>query len=177
MSNTNMEEPAYQVSVAMQNKTADRANSPNKIEPPYPLPFVSRRSLRRVKDVLPIPRHCHYCSGGVRLASHKEVYGGREYGDWPYIYLCNSCAAYVGLHPNTDLPLGTLANAELRNARKLNKRHFITLSKANDWSRSKAYKWLAGKLGIDISECHWSWFNITQCYEAGTACKDKLEGK
>lgn len=147
-----------------------RANNPETIVPPAPLPHVSRRALQRVRDYMPPPTICRYCGGPVRLINHREIYG-REYSEWPYLYDCRACDAYVGLHPKTDLPLGTLANAELRNARKTHKAKFIALTKKHGWDRKKAYSWLAGKMGIDKSVCHWGWFDADQCLKAGELCE------
>jgi hypothetical protein len=146
-----------------------RADSPTPLTPPPPLPFVSRRALRRVKDTQPIPTQCHYCQGAVSLESNAVVYR-KEYGDWPYLYLCDGCGAYVGLHPGTDLPLGTLADKVLRIARTEGKREFIRFYQANDWDRNKAYHWLARTMAIPRSHCHWGWFNIEQCEQAHALC-------
>jgi hypothetical protein len=153
-----------------------RAFKVDKIEPPHPLPFVSRKALKRVKNPLPAPETCRYCGPNtpVFLGHHDEIYG-RAYGEWPYLYLCENCEAYVGLHPFTDIPLGTLANAELRQARKANKAKFITLQRAKSWSRSRAYQWLADQMGIKVEECHWGWFEIGQCEQAGDICNLELE--
>lgn len=152
-----------------------RAFKADNIDPPFPLPFVSRKALKRVKNPLPTPETCRYCGPNtpVFLGHHDEVYG-RAYGDWPYLYLCESCNAYVGLHPFTDIPLGTLADATLREARKVNKAKFITLQRSKSWSRTRAYSWLAGKMGINVNSCHWGWFEIDQCKKAGKLCDQEL---
>ena len=62
------------------------------------------------------PTICRYCGSPVVFTSNAEIYG-REYGDGK-CYLCRNCKAFVGVHPGTDTPLGTLANAELREWRK-----------------------------------------------------------
>ena len=154
-----------------------RANSENKIEPPYPLPFISRRSLKRVKDRLPVPTACSYCSGEVKLASNEEIYG-REYGDWPYCYMCTACRSHVGLHPKTDIPLGTLADASTREARKRAKAAFqeVTLFRFNR-DRTAAYHWLGGLMKIDPRTCHFGMFTVRQCNQAlGAIQKFKSTG-
>jgi len=151
-----------------------RAYSETKLEAPHPLPFVSRKALRRVKDRLPAPTDCRYCGMDVELVNHSEIYG-REYGDWPYAYLCRCCWAYVGLHPFTDLPLGTLADRFLRSARKAHKRYFLDLQRKNDWSRKEAYRFLASRMGIPVEDCHWGWFEIEDCEKAGAICRAKME--
>ena len=147
-----------------------RATNKDKITPPYPLPYVSRRALRRVKDVAPIPTACPYCQSEPVLTSNAAIYG-REYGDWPYAYLCPCCKAYVGLHPDTDLPLGTLADAELRAARKKAKSNFIRISKRLQLNRTDSYKWLSEATGIPSEKCHFGMFDLEHCQLAYSACK------
>lgn len=151
-----------------------RAFHENKLVPPAPLPHLSRKALKRVKDPLPAPTDCRYCGMDVELVSNAEIYG-REYGDWPYAYLCRCCDAYVGVHPHTDIPLGVLADRFLRSARKAHKRYFLDLQRRANWSRKEAYTFLAGELGIPVSSCHWGWFEIEDCEKAGAICRNKLE--
>ena len=152
----------------------ERAYSDQKLAAPEPLPHVSRSALKRVKDALPAPTKCHYCDGDVCLVGNHEVYG-RNYGDWPYIYLCQDCSAYVGLHPNTDLPLGTLADKKTREARKDGKGKFITLMRKRNMKRDNAYKWLAKRLRISQDKCHWAMFDITTALNARNACLTELK--
>lgn len=151
-----------------------RAENREKIEPPHPLPYVSRRALRRVKDALPPPESCHNCGSMVRLVNNAEIYG-REYGDWPYAYKCISCDSYVGLHPDTDLPLGTLADKATREARKAYKQAFINVQRREGWGRKQAYAWLAMRMGLPVSECHWGMFSVNQAELAGAICIEHME--
>lgn len=64
-------------------------------------------SLRKV--------YCDYCGRETEYVDSKVIYG-KSYGK---IYLCRNCMAYVGVHKGTDKPLGRLANAELRNWKRL----------------------------------------------------------
>lgn len=142
---------------------------------------ICRRAVKRVKNPLPVPTECRYCQGTVRLANNSEVYG-RSYGSWPYLYLCENtqCRAYVGLHPRTDIPLGSLADARLREARKNEKRHFDRLwrpgPQAMFSNRSEAYSWLADKLEIPLAACHWAWFDLARCRKAGQICQQEAAG-
>ncbi|MAC32261.1 MAG: hypothetical protein CME38_01485 [Haliea sp.] len=148
-----------------------RANSKSRIVPPAPLPYVSRRALRRVKDRIDPPSSCPYCDGPVALVENSEIYNGRSYGDWPYAYLCAPCDAYVGLHPHTDLPLGTLANRELRSVRSQAKVAWQAVSRARGWDRSLAYQWLASEMGIPAAECHFGHFNLERALAAREICE------
>lgn len=151
-----------------------RANAPERIAAPAPLPHVSRRALKRVKNPLPVPTICRYCAGSVELVSNSEIYNGRAYGDWPYAYLCSDCKAYVGLHPDTDIPLGTLADAQLRKDRNAAKGAFHRVKEKRGFSRSLAYQWLAGKMAIEVGECHFGWFDHSACAKALAICTEDL---
>lgn len=151
-----------------------RANSAARLVAPAPLPHVSRRALKRVKNPLPAPTICRYCSGCVELVSNSEIYNGREYGDWPYAYLCTDCKAYVGLHPDTDIPLGTVAAAQLRKDRNAAKDAFHRMKEKRGFSRSLAYQWLAGKMGIEVDVCHFGWFDQDDCAKALNICTEDM---
>lgn len=151
-----------------------RANAPERIVAPAPLPHVSRRALKRVKNPLPAPIHCRYCGGCVELVSNSKIYNGREYGDWPYAYLCTDCKAYVGLHPDTDIPLGTLAAPALRKDRNTAKDAFHRVKEQRGFSRTLAYQWLAGKMGVEVGVCHFGWFEQEDCAKALAICAADL---
>lgn len=154
-----------------------RAKSPDKIIPPAPLPHVSRRALARVKDRIEPPTDCPHCGECVGLVSNTEIYG-REYGKWPYAYLCSGCRAYVGLHPDTDLPLGTLADDETREARKAAKSAFMRICRERFGAdRSAAYSWLAGRMGINTSECHFGFFDQWQCWSVEKIVYESMTGR
>lgn len=138
------------------------------------IPKASASAIKRVKDKLPVPTECHYCGGKVILTSNAYVYG-KEYGKWPYVYACLLCEAYVGVHNKTHIPLGTLANQAVRNARSKNKEKFIELINVSRINTNQGYSWLAKELGISKSKCHWGWFGIEMCNRAGTICDHELK--
>lgn len=148
----------------------------------------SRKATARVKDPLPIPTVCPHCGGKVECVSNAEIYNGTEYGEWSWAYLCRNkdCGAYVGLHPFTALPLGTLATFEIREARKVAKTHFNKLF-APPWQKGKAqlkykfkdrteaYAWLQLAMGLPASECHFAMFDVAQCMKAIEVILEKLK--
>lgn len=132
---------------------------------------MSEKVKHKVK---PITR-CSYCGGEVKYVCNDEIYG-KQYGKWPYAYLCqtDSCRAYVGVHPNSKIPLGTLADRATREARKRHKPDFITMQKKLGLSRNQAYKWLSEALSIDPSKTHWGMFDVETCERAGQLCRKRL---
>ncbi|WP_341519877.1 zinc-finger-containing protein [Pseudomonas sp. G.S.17] len=151
-----------------------RAHSPERIVAPAPLPHISRKALKRVKNPLPAPTVCRYCGGDVELVCNSQIYNGRSYGEWPYAYLCSDCKAYVGLHPSTDIPLGTLAANQLRKDRNASKDLFHQLKELRGFSRNQAYQWLSERMGVPVSECHFGWFEPEQCAAASSICSAAL---
>lgn len=130
----------------------------------------SQRATKRVRNPLPIPTNCEHCRSPVQIAHHDQVYG-RIYGNWPWLYRCEGCRAYVGMHPFTNIPLGTLATPEIRQARKQCKSPFESLYKSGRLTRSEAYERLAEKLGIEKEQCHFAWFNVEMCQKAEKAAR------
>ena len=113
---------------------------------------------------------CPYCNSEAELTSDKAVYG-RSYGGM--IWLCRPCDAYVGTHKNSKkhAPLGRMANKELREWKMKAHRAFDPLWKrkiekeqcSKSYARNRAYKWLAGKMRIDVKYCHIGHFDIEHC--------------
>ena len=128
-----------------------------------------------MRAILPEPKTCPYCNSPVKYTSHAEIYNGRTFSDWPFIYLCTNkpCGASVGVHEGTNHPLGTLADQATKNARKAAHAAFDPIWKlARDKSkaRAEAYQWLADQLDIEKWRCHISWFDISYCNKVVKLC-------
>ncbi|MBQ9657632.1 MAG: hypothetical protein IJV31_02555 [Clostridia bacterium] len=121
------------------------------------------------------PTICRYCGSPVVYTSNAEIYG-REYGEGK-CYLCRNCRAFVGVHPGTDIPLGTLADEELRRYRKA--AHFwfdkIWKSPTRITTRDKAYKWLSKELGLPKEETHIGMFEKEQCEKVMEISQKRLQ--
>lgn len=91
------------------------------------------------------------------------------------------CQAWVGCHPGTENPLGGLANAELRKAKQAAHAVFdpIWRNAVEDGNRGKArrkaYRWLAGSLGIPEKQCHIGYMDVDQCMRTVEACKARSD--
>ncbi len=92
--------------------------------------------------------------------SSKEFYG-TDYGT--NLYVCLPCDARVGTHRNSKTPLGTLANAALRDLRMQCHKIFDRKWKCGKMSRKKAYKWLQKAMGLSEEKAHIGMFNENQC--------------
>ena len=130
---------------------------------PYTPINPSSEAIKRVSSPLPVPTVCDICRGNhVELKHHESVYGGKVFAKYPWSYVCNDCGARVGLHPDTNIPLGTLADHSLRERRTAVKEKFIAMLRDPEnpffCGRTGAYTWLAGQMGIAVGSCHFGWF-------------------
>lgn len=93
---------------------------------------------------------CPTCGSGARLSDHIEVYG-KVYGAGGSIWVClkfPDCRTYVGCHPGTTKPKGTMAGEELRQARMDAHAVFDQLWKGGRMRRREAY----ARLGKHFNE-------------------------
>lgn len=122
----------------------------------------SKRAISYVKNALPPIECCSYCNSNVVITTNDEVYG-KTYGEYPWIYYCTNCEAFVGIHPYTNIPLGTLADKQLRTARKHAKDPFNKIWQSGLTTRTEMYDKLAKYLNIEREHCHFGWFTFEQC--------------
>lgn len=102
---------------------------------------------------------CPYCKNEALWCDNSVVYGKR-YGKSYMCWFCKNCDAYVGCHNNTQRPLGTMANKELRKVRIETHAVFDKLWKSKSLSRKMAYIRISDILGYrfhignsDIEQC------------------------
>lgn len=93
--------------------------------------------------------NCPYCNQPAQWVPNEEVYGKR-YGKFYMCWFCKPCRAYVGCHNNTKIPLGTMANVELRGWRVKVHNYIDPLWKGGKISRKKVYQILKDRFGKDI---------------------------
>lgn len=122
---------------------------------------------------------CPYCKQPAQLVTGSSIYPHRP-DLWNLrFWKCEPCDAYVGCHKkgayfyvggakivsDGTIPLGRLANAELRMAKSEAHAAFDPLWRDGGMTRSAAYKWLAHKMGLPAGECHIGEFDVAQCKE------------
>lgn len=120
---------------------------------------------------------CDYCGSVSRLVTGKVIYPGS--GDSlskKKFYLCDNGhdRAYVGCHPNSDRPLGRLADAKLRKAKNAAHLAFDPLWKSGKMKRGDAYRWLAESMGLPVAQCHIGMFDVEQCRQVVRVCLARL---
>lgn len=124
---------------------------------------------------------CWYCGKPTELVSSTKVYG-KDYG---LIYLCEPCDAYVGVHENTTIGKGRVADAELREWKKrahakfdkiwIEKMRRDNCSKKN--ARDFAYRWLSDQMGMAFGQCHIGWMKIEECQRVVEVCNNNSLSK
>ena len=103
---------------------------------------------------------CPYCNKKAKFCENKEIYG-KNYGKSYMVYYCKDCDAYVGCHNNSDKPLGTMANKELRKWRRKTHSILDPLWKTGKITRKELYfkisKYFKKEIHIgssDIEQCN-----------------------
>lgn len=106
---------------------------------------------------------CHYCGELAEFVTGEAIYPHRTDLHKKHFYQCQPCGAYVGCHQNTNKPLGILANAELRQAKKEAHASFDPLWRNGAMKRREAYRLLAEWLNVEPKNCHIGMFDIDMC--------------
>lgn len=108
--------------------------------------------------------NCDYCGKPAELVKSEHIYPHRPDLAFKSFWQCKPCRAYVGCHKHSDaVPLGRLANAELRKAKNRAHAAFDPLWKSGKMKRQSAYKWLSEQLNIDGKDCHIGMFDVDMC--------------
>jgi len=121
---------------------------------------------------------CPYCGGDSELVDSSIIYK-TSYGP---IYLCKPCWAYVGVHKGTNIPLGRLANKELRLMKNVahiafdhlwgSKMDTQQISKHK--ARNESYRWLSEQMGLHKDDTHIGMFDVEQCLEVIRICSEHI---
>ena len=125
---------------------------------------------------------CPYCNKPAELVSGDVIYPHRPDLAGLNFWLCRPCDAYVGCHrpgawteqgiSDGTMPLGRLANAELRRAKSQAHAAFDPLWGKGKMRRSAAYGWLSKQLGIPKQHCHIGMFDAETCAKVVALCKN-----
>lgn len=121
---------------------------------------------------------CAYCDRAAPLVTGKTIYPHREDLHKLFFYQCRQCDALVGCHKSTLKPLGRLADANLRRWKQRAHQEFDPLWKikmkrdgcSKGSARNAGYRWLAGRLGIEVEDCHIGMMDEEECKKVVDIC-------
>lgn len=116
---------------------------------------------------------CPYCGARAVRRPASAVYGAAARDPGAYLYVCARypiCDAYVAAHQKTGLPMGTLANGNLRHKRIEAHRAFNRLWRDGYMDKWQAYKWLQAKLGLSERQAHIAMFSEYMCDQVIELC-------
>lgn len=119
---------------------------------------------------------CPYCGCHTIYRSADGIY--RENTRNEMLYVCKNyprCDSYVRVQPGTRIPLGTVANRELRELRIEAHRQFDKLHKRGYMSKHDAYQWLGGVLGVTAREAHIGQLSMLSCNLVIREAKKQVE--
>ena len=131
---------------------------------------------------------CPYCGSAAKLVGGDAIYPHRPDLQALKFWECAPCDAYVGCHKrgahadgvisDGSLPLGRLANKELRAAKSKAHAAFDPLWKERHFkSRRRAYNWLAQELRIPARDCHIGLFDLELCALVVECCSKVRKAK
>jgi hypothetical protein len=125
-------------------------------------------------------RVCPYCGGKPELLDSAIIYRTSHGPMW----ICLPCQAWVGVHKDTEKPLGRLADAELREYKKWAHVAFDPLWRkkvkqgaSKMHARNAAYHWLAAQMGLSRDICHIGMFDTEQCKRVIDICSPFYQTK
>ena len=115
---------------------------------------------------------CPYCRAKATLHPASYVFG-KAAKPGRLLYVCDRypvCDSYVGAHQKTKLPMGSLADRDLRHKRIEAHKAFDWMWKSGLMTKAQAYKWMQAKLGIRSEHAHIAKFSYYMCDQLISAC-------
>lgn len=91
-----------------------------------------------------------------------------------YLYVCDrypACNSYVAAHRATLRPMGSLADAALRNKRIRAHRAFDQLWRSGLMTKKEAYQWMQAEFGLHEDQAHIAQFGTYMCDRLIRACE------
>lgn len=121
---------------------------------------------------------CPYCGSPVVFRSADGIY--RENKRQTMLYVCSrypECDAYVRVHNGTKIPVGSLADHNLRSLRREAHRYFNCLYESGLMDKRDAYQWLADIISAPMSEAHIGHLGEYYCRQVIQESKKLLEAR
>lgn len=141
---------------------------------------AKRAAAKRQPELMLKPTPiCPYCQKPSEKCTGKEVYPHMRDLWKKVMFRCVPCKAWVGCHPGSEVPLGRLADAQLRKAKGAAHKAFDDLwhrkmerdGVSQGTARAAAYIWLGEQMGIKPEACHIGMFDGAQCDQVVALCR------
>lgn len=136
-----------------------------------------KKQNKKKRKGLEISRmRCPYCGAPVIYRSADGIY--RDNSNGTMLYVCShypQCDAYVRVHAGTNIPVGTLANHELRTLRRTAHHYFDQLYQSGMMSKQDAYQWLADLICAPLSQAHIGYLGEYYCKQVIEESRKLLE--
>lgn len=116
---------------------------------------------------------CPYCKQSANKVPGNVIYPHRPDLAEKQFWLCTPCDAYVGIDELSGRPLGRLADAPLRAAKRQAHEAFDPLWRFGQVPRRKAYLILAWLLQMDPARTHIGLMNIKECMKVVELCSGR----
>lgn len=119
---------------------------------------------------------CPYCGSHTIYRSADGIYQDNSRGTM--LYVCArypACDSYVRTHAGTKIPVGSMANRELRALRNTAHHYFDQLYKTGLMSKQDSYQWLADVIAAPLSQAHIGYLSEYYCKVVIEQCKQYLE--
>lgn len=119
---------------------------------------------------------CPYCGAQAMLRPSSVVYGDKARSG-EHLYVCPRypvCDSYVGAHKKSLIPMGTLANGNLRNKRIRAHQSFDRLWKCDIMEKWQAYQWIQAKFGLSSEQAHIAKFSEYMCDQLMLVCDQAM---
>ena len=107
---------------------------------------------KRAQNAAP---RCPYCGSHSVLRSADGIYHTNNKDTM--LYVCSrypACDSYVRVQPGTKIPMGKMANGELRRLRTEAHWNFDQLYKRGYMTKEDAYRWLSATLCLPLNQAH-----------------------
>jgi ribosomal protein L37AE/L43A len=121
---------------------------------------------------------CPYCGSHTILRSADGIY--KSNGAGTMLYVCSkypACDAYVRVLPGTTIPVGSLANGNLRALRLEAHHYFDRIYQTGIMSRDEAYEWLSDVLQTPLSQSHIGLMGEYYCRQVINECKKLFDNR
>lgn len=119
---------------------------------------------------------CPYCNSSAIQVTGREIYPQRSDLYSRAFWCCSNGhpPAYVGCHPGTNRPLGTLADGLLREIRSQTHVLYDRLWQEQHFTRSQCYALLSAHLKLPLDQTHIAMFDAAQCRSTMRFARDIL---